>query len=35
MNPILVFYHGKIVQQSYAANSPNQLETQKVKVSLY
>ena len=30
MNPILVFYHRKIVQQSDAVNWPN-----KVKASLY
>ena len=31
MNPILVFYHRKLVQQSDAAIRSNQLETKKVK----
>ena len=35
MNPILVFYHCKIVQQSDAVSWPNQLKTEKVKASLY
>ena len=38
MNPILVFYHGKIVQQSDAVNWPTQpiqLETKKIKTSQY
>ena len=35
MNPVSVFYQRKIVQQSDAVNWPNQLETKKVKASLY
>ena len=35
MNPILVFYHRKLIQQSDAAIRSNQLETKKVKTSLY
>ena len=35
MDPILVFFNGKIAQQSDAINWSNQLETKNVKAPLY